>query len=419
MEHRTVLRAGGRWVVAMVLAATLWTTGALAQNEQAGPAPLTEEGHVPAWCGVRPAMDFVVGYDRGKRFFLVEDRAIKATQALLDASCPGDKVLLASFGLDVTWLGKQVTIQGDEDKIAIITMLKKRGQPTAQASINDNLVKQALKHWEDSLAEGALPVLVVYTDSIESAAPKRAGMIDFSWTDIPDYFQGRMLTVVNLLDHRAARELPTLYITTAPEGRTVEDFPANPRMEYTDLMEVFLPKPEPEVAPERVVIKRVETTRNPDWLVWLGTLEGSLSAGGAVFTLLTLFFLAGRLSRRQRRKKGEALPETIQGSHREVTLLLRDRLTDEVLRQETRVLREPLRVAPGSDADFVVPGPYAFEITDEGGENPIIRSTNMLGVELQRGVGRRLVVPEGEATTLRPNDRVDIGAGHEVEIQIH
>ncbi len=415
----------------MVVVLAAWAAPQVARAQQAPPkgpvgaaptgAPAEEAPEVeepPPWCGVRPAMSFVVVADAGKRFFLVEGRALTTLEALLASACPGDKVRIASFGLDIKWHGGSVVVAGKESREQIAATYKRRGQLSEYAAINDNVVKAALKYWEESLVEGELPVLVVFTDTIESAAPKRPGLSDFGWTAIPDYFQGKFLTVVGLFDHRSPRELPSLYITTAPPGMKVEDFPNNPRATFEDLMKVFIPEPEPVEPPTRVVIQTVEKTMNPDWLVWLGTTRGSLTAGGAVFTLLTLIFLLGRFSRRQR-EKAKGLPETIQGSHKEVTLLLLDRLTGEVLRQETRVLRVPMRVTPGSDADFVVPGPYAFEIADEGGESPVVRPTNMLGVELKRGVGRRLIVPEGESMALRQNDRVDIGSGHEVEIQLH
>lgn len=415
MSIQRAKRGRGRlWSALAACCAVSMAAPVLAQQE---PVALTEENRLPEWCGVRPAMNVVIGYDEGKRFFLVEEKARNATQALLDELCPGDKVQLASFGLDVTFLGETVTMDRAEAAPRIMETLKKRGATLAPASINENLVKKSLEHWDKQAAEGELPVLVVFTDTLDSSAPRRVGTNDFPWTALPDYFQGRFLTLVGLMDHRAPRDVAALYTTTAPKDMAIEDFPVNPRASWGDVMRTFMPEPEPVVLAPREIIRTVEVTRNPEWLTWLSTPEGSLAAGGTVFSILSLIFLAGRLSRRRREENASGLPLSLEGKHPEVTLQLRDRLTNEVLRQETRILRDPLRVAPSSDADFVVPGPYAFEVLDAGGETPLVRSANMLGVEIQRG-SRRLVVPEGETLAVRAGDRVDIGAGHEVEIQI-
>ncbi len=405
------------WWSAAVTAAMLLVFGLSPAVAQPEPVALTEENRLPQWCGVRPSMHVVIGYDEGKRFFLVEEKARQATQELLENLCPGDKVQLASFGLDVTWHGEIVTLEGAEAAPKLLGTLKKRGFLKAPAAVNDNLIKNSLAHWEANIVEGHIPWLVVFTDSIESSAPKRPGTLDFDWTAVPEYFQGQFLTSVALMDHRAARDVAALYTVTVPKDMTVEQFPASPRANWSDVMEVFLPEPEPAPVQIKEVVRTVEVTRNPQWLTWLGSPRGSLTAGGTVFAVFLVVFLMGRLSRRQRRKQENLADNTIEGKHREVTLQLRDRLTNEVLRQETRVLREPLRVAPSNDADFVVPGPYAFEIVDEKGESPVVRSANMLGVEIKRG-SRRLIVPEGDAQALRSGDRIDIGAGHEVEVQL-
>jgi len=71
-------------------------------------------------------------------------------------------------------------------------------------------------------------------------------------------------------------------------------------------------------------------------------------------------------------------------------------------------------------SDVVVPGPYALEILPgAGGGSPRVRSTNSLGLEVQRaGSSRTLRATESVPVQLRSGDRINLGGGHLLEVRI-
>lgn len=381
--------------------------------------PAAEAPVLPAWCGVRPPMRVVMTYDRGKNFNAVTDRALVATEAFVKTLCPGDVVRVSEFGLKAEWLSDPIAISGTPAEVdKIVKIVRLRSRPAALSSVNELAVKDAVTWWEETLEEGQMPVLAVFTDTIESDAPRTTFVKDFHWHELPTYFQGRFLTVVTVLDRRSSRDAGTVYVTsTASAFPSPATLPSGGTTAYTDVMEAFIPPPEPVVVEPRVIIERVEVDNTPQWLQWLGTWQGSLTAGGAFFALGLLLFAAGRRSKRARTVE---VPSREGAEHepQQVTLLLRDNLRSQVLHTETRQLDHPLRVAPASNADFVIPGPYAFEIIGDLADVPVIRSANMLGIEVLREPDRRITLSEGETLPLRNGDRVNIGAGHMVEVQL-
>lgn len=384
-------------------------------DAQAADGAVAEAGP-PPWCAERGPMSVVAAYDAGKHFRKVEVMARKATDDLLATLCPGDQVRLVSFGTTVDWVDGAVVLEGAESNAKLAKLLQYRPRPSDMSSINDSLVKTALEYWEGGgLREGDTPALFVFTDSISSSAPKRSVVMDFRWDDVPSWLKGRFLLVVALMDRDAPAGRPKIYVPTQPEAWKDLRFPAGADVTFAKLMEGFVPVVE---EPVRVVERVVRVDEGPQaapWLLWFGTLPGVASlAGGVIFLMLLVYFI-GRGRRRR--------PATAPGAHahvpREVTLVLWDRMHKEVLREETRTLEETLRIGPTSDADFVVPGPYALDVLNGNGEGASVRSANMLGLEMHRAGGRTLTLAEGEASPLRSGDRVDLGGGHEIEVRIH
>jgi len=386
-------------------------------DPNATPTP-AEAPALPAWCAVRPPMRVVMTYDRGKNFNAVTDQALVATEAFARTLCPGDIVRVSEFGLKAEWLSDPIVMAGPAEVDKIVKAVRVRSRPGAPSSVNELAVKDASAWWEATLEPGQMPVLAVFTDTIESDAPRTTFVKDFHWHELPVYFQGRFLAIVTVLDRRAAREAGTVYVTNTPTAfPPPRALPSGGNTAYTDVMETFIPEPEPVPIEPRVIIERVEIDNTPRWLAWIGTWQGSLTAGGAFFALGLLLFAAGRRSKHPRAPE---LPHTTHPDHepQQVTLLLLDNLHSQVLHQETRQLATPLRVAPASNADFVIPGPYAFEIVGDLADVPVIRSANMLGIEILRAPDRRITLAEGETLPLRNGDRVNIGAGHQVEVQL-
>ena len=406
------------------LAAVVLSTASLLAQPAPKPQPdLAEAGAkaapAGAWCGIRPRMNVVMTYDAGKNFGAVADKTVVATQRFVDTLCPGDVVRLSEFGLKAAWMGDAVIVEGDAERDKLVKAIRTRPWPKAPSSVNELSVKLATTWWEEQLTEDQMPVLAVFTDTMESDAPRTVFVVDFDWNVLPNYFENRFMTVVTVLDRRSTQEAGTIFVTSFPEGfDRPADLPSGGgTTSYADVMETFIPEPEPVVPEPRVIIKNVEIDRTPTWLTWLGTLPGSLTAGGAFFALGLLLFAAGR---RSRKRRDGPLPTTTPDKHEtaQVTLLLRDNLNGTILQQETRLLSHPLRVAPASNADFVIPGPYAFELFDEGGDAPQVRGANMLGIEILRAPDRRITLAEGDTLAIKTGDRINIGAGHEVEVQL-
>lgn len=398
-------------VAVLLFAGTAWAQplpevvapDAAAEAEAPGP---------PAWCADRGPLSIVAAYDAGKHFRKVEAQARAATDDLVTTLCPGDQVRLASFGTTVDWVGPAVVLGEPDSAARVAKLLLHRKRPNDMNSVNDSLVKTALSYWErGGLREGDTPALFVFTDSIASDAPKRGAVMDFPWNELPTWLHGRFLLMVSLLEPGSR---PRISVTAQPEAWKDVKFPSGPGVTYSKVMEAWQPEPEPPVRIVERVVRVDQTTHAAPWLLWFGTLPGVATVAGGVVALMLLFYFIGRGRRRKPVKAGaKAHPP------REVTLVLWDRLHKEVLREETRTLEETLRIGPTSDADFVVPGPYALDLVNGNGEGASVRSANMLGLEMHRAGGRTLTLAEGEASPLHTGDRVDLGGGHEIEVRIH
>ncbi|MEO1271574.1 MAG: hypothetical protein AAFX99_26070 [Myxococcota bacterium] len=192
-----------RWLVLTTTAVALVALPGAGQAEpskpQTPPAPDDAQPSwtPPEWCAHRPTMHVVMGYDEGKNFGFVEERAVAATDRFSQTLCPGDRVRLAEFGIAVHWLHKSaITIEGPDDLAEVVKTFEQRKRPSDPASVNDILIKSASSYWEEQLAEGELPVLMVFTDTLHSDAPRRRYVMDFAWDAVPPYFQGQFLTFI-------------------------------------------------------------------------------------------------------------------------------------------------------------------------------------------------------------------------------
>jgi len=146
----------------------------------------------------------------------------------------------------------------------------------------------------------------------------------------------------------------------------------------------------------------------PDPWLWLWVVIGSLT--GLVFVA----FAVGRWTavRRERLRRARAR----EGHELSLTLVLRDRLSGAVVREETLQLRDLLRIGAGEGADFFVAGPYTVELMNAA-DGPAVRSANLLGIEVHRQGGRRLSVADGQVVRVQSGDRLDVGGGQEVEVR--
>ncbi|OIP35359.1 MAG: hypothetical protein AUK47_16775 [Deltaproteobacteria bacterium CG2_30_63_29] len=374
------------------------------------------------WCQHRPPLNVVAGFDEGRYFRHVEPMLLAATENWLRSLCIGDTVRLATFGLDVTWLGDPVVFDGDPAVEALMKRIQKRGEPVSGNSINELLVKRSFEYW-DSLPRGAetLRALYVFTDTMVSDAPKRY-LMDYSWAELPSYLQGRFLLVVSLLEKASPSGQPLIYVTGAPTGLTPEAFPSGGATSYADVMSAFVPPPvvaqtDNNTSSEGDSGDRVVVVKEPQ--PWLLSDEGLALLAGVAVAVLLVVFLVGRLTtKRTKEDRKRATREGPDHTAAHLTLVLRDRLSGAVVREERRTLENPLRLGSGSGADFFVPGPYSV-VLQEGDEGPILRSGNLLGLEIHRGGGRRVAIAEGEVLPIKTGDRVDIGGGQEVEIRLH
>jgi len=357
-------------------------------------------------------MNIVLAHDAGKNFrWGVSEEAIAATGEFLATLCPVDKVRVAMFGTKLTWLSDSIAMSDPAAAQAVLKSFTKRPPADDKNSINDLLVKTAIAEWEKLPPEDtSLRVLAVFTDTLASDAPIRMRELDWAWDAVPSYLRGRMLVIVSLLDQRA-RDPLTIFVTDAPEGIELQRFPSGGRTDYTAIMRTFIPPPPPPPPIESVRVITVD--ERPSWLRWVATPIGAAATGGAALTLLLSLFLIGRMTGARQPSLAAPSPEA---PARPVTLRLWDRLARTVVREETRSLLGPLRISPATDADFIVPGPYAAELIAQP-TGVAIRTANVIGIEIRRKRGRAETVALGETATVQSGDCLDLGGGHEVEIR--
>ncbi|MDX9722454.1 MAG: hypothetical protein RBU37_17040 [Myxococcota bacterium] len=369
---------------------------------------------VPPWCGHRPALSAVFAYDDGKWFAAVAGMSESATETAARSLCPGDTVRMGSFGTQLQWWGEAIDFEGTSSMEEMLRRVKKRPAPSAQHSINDALLKAAFEYWDERSAERTR-ALFVFTDTIESDAPPRH-VGDWNWNEIPSFVAGQLLLVVSLLEKSSPANRPLVYVTAAPKDKAISDFPSGGTTSYADLWASYIPVEAPpaveQSAPVPVQIRIVQGEAS-----WLEQPKILAILGVGVALLVIAAYLLGRWSvRRWLARQTAQLPKE---EVPELTLILRDRYSGRVVREETRLLSAPLRLGSGSGTDFFVPGPYVLELRNEKGQGPVLRSANMLGLEVIRNGGRRMAIADGELVKLSSGDRVDIGGGQEVELRLH
>ncbi len=235
MERLLGWKGHGLWAPLALALFLLWSRGAWAERDpDAGLADEeVEEGPAPLpWCGARPPMEVVAGFDDGKFFQAVVPMSREAFDEMLATLCPGDRVRVVTFGTTLQWLGAAVEITDEESLAVLSRRLRTRPALAAQHSINDLLVKGAFSHWDAlDLAEDTILALYVFTDTIESDAPPRYEG-DFDWTSLPSYMQNSLLVVVSLLERAAPSGRPSIFTVSAPPGWKVSAFPSGGLTRY-------------------------------------------------------------------------------------------------------------------------------------------------------------------------------------------
>lgn len=399
----------------------------------------SSEEALPSWCAAREGepLQVIAAYDGGKYFQRVEPAAQRATRDMVDALCPGDTVRMATYHTGVEWLGESVLVHDDASRDGLVRQLRKRNPPESGNSINHNLVKGAFDEWDRvGVADEGLLALVVFTDTMHSDAPSRGYYTDYAWDNLPAFLRGRLLVIIAQHDIRIPDAEPIYHVSSAPPGFHLTDFPSGRGTTFEDILQGFDREPPPvlptasaeaseeQTAPAPVAppapASAVEPTGLDAWTAVLSSLPGLVLSGLVLVLILALAFALGRRGRPRRRG---AVEEGAAGAALEdgpdITLLLRDRFSGSVLKEETRALADALKVGSGREVDFYVPGPYAFEILATHGGKPSVRSANLLGVEIVRPGGRRQAITDSDLIPIHSGDRFDLGGGHEIEVRLN
>ena len=102
-----------------------------------------------------------------------------------------------------------------------------------------------------------------------------------------------------------------------------------------------------------------------------------------------------------------------------LVLVLRDRLHDKVISEDKLDLKNALRVGASLSNDLTIAGPYGLEILPSpAGALPRVRATNSPPIEVHRAAGGRLIrATDSVPVPLRGGDRINLGAGQELEIR--
>ncbi len=391
----------------------------------------------------RRAMALVVAFDRHRDYRPAEGGEPDRLRQLLAVVCPGDVVSLVTIDEEITKLGERMVIKDLADLDALLLRVEERKPPRSYRRLNRQVVEAAVAEWarEEHQANGdLLRVLIYFTRDLESRSPRNAYITDFNWARPPYWLSGHALVALfKPITSNAKVVAWETFIVATPSWVAPDDMDQGLRVDLGSWLDPVRIKPLP---PKRDTVKPVEVQKlkidkqttiviPPGTLpdpkaIWQRSDEGALLWSPAwtpwlvsgVLGLLLLLSLGWSLLRGGRHRAGAQGASGHAAS--QLTLIVRDRIHDTIVSQERVRLEGPLRVGASMTSDVVVPGPYALEILPgTGGGSPRVRSSNSLGLEVQRaGASRTLRATESVPVQLRSGDRINLGGGHLLEVRI-
>ena len=397
------------------------------------------EGIPKAWPSVcadanRRPVSLVMGFDQHREYG--EARAYEATQArgLLSQLCPADRVTLVEVGRKTRALGGTLTLKNLSDVDDLVLRIEERKARVKWKRLNQGLLQAAVDEWglvENTANDDLLRVLVFFTRDLESRAGKDADFPDFSWASPPYWLHGHALvSIFRPIVSDTKVETWEVFVATMPDKRERGTIAEGLRVDlagWLDPVRVkaavkseeklaeaatlvpaarpLTPSPAPALkagteAPEGVL------TWEQSWTPW--AIAGLLLVLLMIGALWVLFRVAPR-----------RLTETTTDKTPKLVLVLRDRLHNKVLSEDKLDLKSAVRVGASLSNDVMVAGPYGLEILPStSGALPRVRATNSLPIEVHRAAGGRLVrATDSAPVPLRGGDRINLGAGQELEVR--
>jgi hypothetical protein len=375
-----------------------------------------------------------MGFDQHRDYSDARPYEAKQARGLLSQLCPGDRVQLVQIGRRAKGIGDAMTLKNLSDIDDLVLRIEERRARVTWKRVNTGLLQAAVAEWGrpvNTARDELLRVLVFFTRDLESRAGKDAELPDFSWSNPPYWLHGHALvSVFRPIISDTKVETWEVFVATTPDTLERGAMAEGLRVEMDGWLVPArrLAAPEPSKvasgttsgAPQRAtpaVVARAATqasTAAPEgalswdraWTPW--AIAGLLLVMLLLGALWVLFRLAPK-----------RLTEGAQPAAPKLILVLRDRLHNKILSEEKLDLKSAVRVGASLSNDLMVAGPYSLEILPSpAGSLPRIRATNSLPIEIHRAAGGRLVRATDLAPVpLRGGDRINLGAGQELEVR--
>lgn len=436
--------------------AMLWTAPSLAQSSKrksllapSGATPGTVAApRVKRWAEIcthqrRRPMALVVALDKHRDYRPAHKGEAERVKQVLYWLCPGDTVSVVEISQEIRPLGERMVVKDLADLDDLLLRVEERREPREFRRLNHQVIAAGAAEWGRSeivAKPETLRALVYFTRDLESRAPRNAYVDDFNWARPPYWLAGHALIALfkPITSDEAVVAWETFLVAT-PSWASPDTMDQGLRVDLKTWLEPVRLKPKPKPKPKPVPValpaqalsideqrtlvipegtlpdpSKLWSDRGEQALLWHPEWTPWLVAG--ILGVLLLMSLTWTLLARGRRGGGGAGT----GEPSQLTLIVRDRIHDTVVSQERVRLLSPVRVGASMTSDVVVPGPYAAEILPSAaGGTPRVRSTNSLGLEIQRsGASRALRATESVPVQLRSGDRINLGGGHLLEIRI-
>jgi hypothetical protein len=382
----------------------------------------------------RKPVSLVLGFDQHREYSDARPYEAKQARGLLSQLCPGDRVQLVEVGRSPRKLGEAMTLTNLSDIDDLVLRIEERRARVTWKRMNAGLLQAAVAEWGqpvNTARDELLRVLVFFTRDLESRAGKDAVMPDFSWSNPPYWLRGHALvSVFRPIISDTKVETWEVFVATTPgkleRGTMAEGLRVEMDGWLAPVRRIATPEA-PKVAegaastatqqakPVAMIRPAAHGSATPPegimswdqaWTPW--------AIAGLLFVMLLLGALWVLF-----RAAPKRLAEAGQPAARKLILVLRDRLHNRILSEDKMDLKSAVRIGASLSNDLMVAGPYGLEILPSaGGSLPRIRATNSLPIEVHRAAGGRLVrATDSAPVPLRGGDRINLGAGQELEVR--
>ena len=397
------------------------------------------EGIPKAWpkaCSeaTRRPLSLVMGFDQHREYGEAKAYEGKQARGLLSQLCPADRVTLVEVGRKTRALGETLTLSKLSDVDDLMLRIEERRARVKWKRLNAGLLQAAVSEWgqpENTDKDDLLRVLVFFTRDLESRAGKDADFPDFSWANPPYWLHGHALvSIFRPIVSDTKVETWEVFVAAMPDKRERGTIAEGLRVEmegWLDPVRILTPPVSETKQAEARVAAPTSAALTPPTVAAPAPItearEGVLSWDSAwtpwaIAGLLFVMLLLGALWILFR-VAPKRVADTSEAKTPKLILVLRDRLHNKVLSEDKLDLKSAVRVGASLSNDVMVAGPYGLEILpSSSGALPRVRATNSLPIEVHRAAGGRLVrATDSAPVPLRGGDRINLGAGQELEVR--